>query len=48
MHASGTASLYLGGQAAALVAASSVKNKVSHAEFNAAPDMRINTTKKKR
>jgi hypothetical protein len=41
-----TARLYLGGQAAALVSASRVKNKVKHAEFNAAQDKRIAKAKK--
>jgi hypothetical protein len=36
-----TARLYLGGQAASLVSATAVKNKVEHAEFNAAQDKKI-------
>lgn len=42
----GTAQLYLGGQAAALVAASAVKGKVNDAKFNAAQDKRIQTARK--
>lgn len=42
----GTARLYLGGQAAALVSASAVKGKVAHAKFNAAQDKRIAMAKK--
>lgn len=41
LDAADTARLYLGGQAAALVTASRVKNKVKHADFNAAQDKRI-------
>lgn len=42
----GTARLFLGGQAAALVAASAVKGKVNDAEFNAAQDKRIQAARK--
>ena len=42
----GTARLYLGGQAAALVAASAVKGKVKDAKFNAAQDKRIQAARK--
>lgn len=42
----GAARLYLGGQAATLVAASAVKGKVKNAKFNAAQDKRIQTARK--
>jgi hypothetical protein len=41
LSAADTARLYLGGQAASLVSATAVKNKVDHAEFNAAQDKKI-------
>jgi hypothetical protein len=43
LDAAGIARLYLGGQAAALVASSAVRGKVKDAEFNAAQDKRIQT-----
>ncbi len=42
----GTARLYLGGQAAALVTASAVKGKVSDAKFNSVQEKRIQTARK--
>ena len=46
IDAAGAARLYLGGQAAALVAASAVKGKVDDAKFNAAQDKRIQAAQK--
>ncbi len=43
MDAASTARLFLGGQAAALVAATRVKGKVDNADFNSAQDKRIAT-----
>jgi hypothetical protein len=46
LNAADTARLFLGGQAAALVAAASVQGKVSHKEFNAAQNKRLKSAKK--
>ena len=46
LNAADTARLYLGGQAAALVAATAVKGKVKHKAFNAAQEKRIKAARK--